>query len=82
MKDRSHRQRQSALSFPAAVVRQFAGSRIEKELLAQAFDVLWQGVGDRHEGSWTASHQQTGPGSDNRRLVSVSSLNSSGGWAQ
>jgi hypothetical protein len=31
-----------ALPAPATVVRQFAGSRVERQLLAQVFDLVWQ----------------------------------------
>ena len=35
----------SASRVVAAVVRQFAGSRVERQVLAQVFDVVWQSSG-------------------------------------
>lgn len=45
MDDRREAGRAPATQALAPVVRQFAGSRVERQLLAQVFDWVWQGRG-------------------------------------
>jgi hypothetical protein len=41
MEDARRREKSSASTSAIAVVRQFAGSRIEREVVTQVFDVVW-----------------------------------------
>ena len=45
MEDARSSRKSSASRVVAAVVRQFARSRVERQVLAQVFDVVWQGAG-------------------------------------
>jgi hypothetical protein len=47
MDDSNNVRRAPSSQVLAAVVRQFAGSRIEQQLLAQVFDLVWQGGASR-----------------------------------
>ncbi len=42
MEDVRSPEKSSALRSLAVVVRQFAGSRVERQVLAQVFEVVWQ----------------------------------------
>ena len=41
--------RAPALPAPAKVARQFAGSRMERQVLTQVFDVIWQAARNQRE---------------------------------
>jgi hypothetical protein len=46
MEDQRGTRRMPARLAQAAVTRQFQGCRIERQLLTQAFDLIWQGPSD------------------------------------
>jgi hypothetical protein len=57
MEDVRSRAKSSALPPVTAVVRQFVGSRIELQVVAQVFDVVW-GASLHSSPSWT-SHESS-----------------------
>ena len=79
MKDHRGREHQPTSPFGATVVRQFAGSRIEKDLIVQVFEVLWKGGRDGAKAGLTASKVKSGLGASDRQSAVTSGLNLSEG---